>query len=217
MIRVYFGKPGCGKTSKYAQLCYHVAKAIDQGKCKYKYVVGNVDIVGLPHYYKITFDTIGLIGYPDALILIDEATLEADSRRWSKTPKELIDYLVTHRHWCNDMFWFAQIWDRVDSTVKDLTEEVIYLHKGLIIRGWTRETRIGYGILIPKVGEDKPGEIICGYIKPGKIAQIFEPRFFRRPYYKYFNSFSRPDIPVFKCQELGNLPDGSIPLLEAGI
>lgn len=217
MIRVYFGKPGCGKTSKYAQICFLVSQAIDKRKSKYKYIVGNVDIVGIPHYYKINFDTLGLIGYPNALVLIDEGTLEADARRWSKTPEELVNYLVTHRHWMNDMFWFSQIWNRIDKTVRDLTEQVVYLHKGLIFRGWTRETTIGYGIMVPKVGEDKPGEIIMGYIKPTKIAQIFEPRFWRRPYYKYFNSFSRPEIPIFRCQELDNLPDGSTLLLDPGI
>lgn len=217
MIRIYFGKPGCGKTSKYAQICYQVSKLIDAARCKYKYIVGNVDIVGIPHYYKIDFGTLGLIGYPDALVLIDEGTLEADSRRWNKTPEELVDYLVTHRHWENDMFWFAQIWNRIDKTVRDLTEEVVYLHKGLIFRGWTRETIIRYGIMIPQVGEDRPGEIIMGYLKPTKVSQIFEKRFWRRPYYKYFDSYSRPDIPIFQCEELENLPEGFSPLMYPGV
>lgn len=210
MIRVYFGKPGCGKTTKYAQIAYQTSRMIDKGdkRCPFKYIVGNVPLTGIPHYYLIQTSTLGLIGYPDALVLIDEGSIEIDSRNWKKTSKQsgnLIEYILLHRHWRNSVYFFTQIWNRLDKTIRDITDEVVYLHKGLIFRGWTRETIIRYGIMIPQVGQDRPGEIIMGYIKPTKVAQILERRFWRRPYYKYFDTFTVPDVPIFSCAENGNL------------
>lgn len=210
MVRTYFGKPGAGKTTALARVAYKTSKAIDRGKSKYSIIVGNVSLKGIPHYYKISFATLGLIGYPDALILIDEASIEADSRNWGATSKQFIEFLLIHRHWQNDIYFFSQIWNRIDKTIRDITEECVYLHKGLIFRGFTRETIIRYGIMIPQCGEDHPGEIIMGYLKPTKVAQVFESRFWRRPYYKYFDTLERPDLPLFKCEEYGNaLPSPS--------
>lgn len=220
MIRIYFGKPGCGKTTKYAQIAYKTSKAIDQHKTRYKFIIGNVDLAGIPHYYKITVDTLGMIGYPDALVLIDEGSIVADSRAWKQNKKEMnpfLEYILLHRHWGNDLFFFTQIWDRLDKTIRDIANEVVYLHRGFILRGMTRETRIGYGIIIPTVGQDHPGEIIMGYIKPGRIAQFFEKRFWRFPYYKYFDTRERPDLPLFPCDELHTLPEGPGCLLYPGV
>lgn len=208
MVRIYFGKPGCGKTTKFAQIAFLTSKAIDQGKSRYRFIIGNVALYGIPHYYLISPDTLGMIGYPDALVLVDEGSIFADSRAWhdNKNNKNLfLEYILLHRHWGNDVFFFTQIWNRLDKTIRDVANEVIYLHRGFILRGMTRETRIGYGVIIPAAGQDHPGEIIMGYIKPGRLAQVFEPRFWRFPYYKYFDTLERPDLPLFPCDELGTL------------
>lgn len=208
MIRIYFGKPGCGKTTKFAQIAYQTSRMIDKGKSPYKFIVGNVPLTGIPHYYYIQPSSLGVVGYPGALVLLDEGTIVCDSRGWAKNKKELnpfLEYNLYHRHWKNDVFYFVQIWDRLDKTIRDIANEVIYLHKDPILRGLTRETRIGYGVMIPTVGQDRPGEIIMGYIKPSRVAQILEPRFWRRPYYKFFDTYSRPNLRPFRCAELGNL------------
>lgn len=201
MVRTYFGLPGCGKTTDFARIAVKASRLIDKGKCKYDFIVGNVALKDVPHYYMIDFKSVGKLGYPRALILIDEATLEADSRNWGVATSALIDYILRHRHWENDMFWFTQIWNRLEKTVRDITEEVVYLHKDRFFRSITRETRIRYGIMIPQVGQDRPGEIIMGYLQPGKFAQFTEPRFWRNPYYKYFDTLERPDLPLFDCPE----------------
>lgn len=201
MVRTYFGLPGAGKTTELARIAHIVSKQIDKGTSKYTIIVGNVALKGIPHYYKIDFKSIGLVGYPRALILIDEATIEADSRSWGVVASKFIEYLLEHRHWENDMFYFTQIWNRIDKTIRDITEEVVYLHKGKIFKGWTRETRIRYGIMIPQVGQDRPGEIIMGYVQPSQFERFFEPRFWRRPYYKYFDTLERPNLPLFECPE----------------
>lgn len=201
MVRTYFGLPGSGKTTDIARIAYKCSRAIDAGKTKYKIIVGNVALKGIPHYYKIDFDCLGLVGFPGALILIDEATIEADSRNWKMRSTDFVQYLLLHRHWENDIFFFCQIWNRIDSTIRDITEEVVYLHKGKIFRGFTRETHIHYGIMIPQCGQDRPGEIIMGYLSPSRFSRIFEPRFWRKPYYKYFDTYERKELPIFKCPE----------------
>lgn len=201
MVRTYFGLPGAGKTTEIARIAVKTSKAISKGRSKYKIIIGNVPLKNVPHYYLIDFNTIGKIGYPDALILIDEASIAADSRNWDRTSSKFIQYLLMHRHWKNDMFFFTQIWNRVDKTIRDITEECVLLHKGKLFKSWTRETIIRYGIMIPQVGQDRPGEIIMGYLQPSKFSQVWEKRFWRRPYYKYFDSFERSNIPVFDCPE----------------
>ena len=96
---------------------------------------------------------------------------------------------------------FTQIWNRVDKTIRDITEECVLLHKWRLLPGFTRETIIRSGIMIPQVGQDRPGEIIMGYLQPTKISQVFERRFWRRPYYKYFDTLERPELPIFPCEE----------------
>ena len=208
MIRIYFGKPGCGKTTKFAQIAYKTSRAIDKGRSPYKFIIGNVALKGIPHYYQISPSTLGMIGYPNALVLIDEGSIVVDSRSWEKNKQKsnnLLEYILLHRHWCNDVYFFTQIWNRLDKTIRDVTNEVVYLHRGFL-PGITRETIIRYGIMIPTVGQDKPGEIIMGYIKPSRINQFLEKRFWRRPYYKFFDTHERPDLPLFRCVELGTLP-----------
>lgn len=201
MVRTYFGLPGAGKTTEIARIAYKVSRMIDRGKSKYSIIVGNVSLKGIPHYYKIDFQSIGRIGYPGALILIDESSIEVDSRGWKNTASDFIQYLLLHRHWENDLFFFTQIWNRVDKTIRDITEECVLLHKWRLLPCFTRETIIRYGIMIPQVGQDRPGEIIMGYLQPTKISQVFERRFLRLPYYKYFDTLERPDLPIFPCDE----------------
>lgn len=205
MVVTAFGLPGSGKTTYYTKLAVDTSRDIDKGRTPYKIIVGNVALKNVPHYYQIDLDRLGVLGFPNALILIDEATLYADSRKWGVLPDHTIEAILLHRHWCNDMFWFSQIWNRVDKTIRDITEVVLYLHKDKIFPGITRITQINYGIIIPQQGQDRPGEIIMGYVAPSKFARFFEKRFFRFRYYKYFDSHERPNLPLFRCDEYGNL------------
>lgn len=59
---------------------------------------------------------------------------------------------------------------------------------------------IPYGIIIPdpkKDDSEKLGEIIQGYCKPNIFVRMFQPRLRRKKYYKYFDSWARPELPPF--------------------
>lgn len=192
-VQLYFGLPGAGKTTL---LTYLAIKAIKSKR--YAAVYGNVPLKVFGYTY-INDDSIGVVGYENALILIDEATLFADSRDFKSFPKERMTYFLQHRHFNVDIVLFAQQWDSLDRRIRVITDRVYYVYKGPILGKWfTRFYRVPYGIIIPdpKKGQEKLGEIIQGYSKPNLLVQIFSPYLYRPKYYHYFDSWHRP--PGFK-------------------
>ena len=98
MISCYFGSPGCGKSSILTLIAQTELKRIKKGKSKYKHVYTNFPCSNCE---KIDFFNLGNSYYHDALIILDEVTLSADSRDWknlSKQQKEFkIDQSCDHR------------------------------------------------------------------------------------------------------------------------
>lgn len=189
-ISVYFGLPGCGKTTL---MVYHALQAVKNKK--YENVYCNVDI-SVPGVTYITNECIGKYDLSDGLILIDEATLFADSREFKTFGKQKVEYFLLHRHFNVDINCYLQQWDALDRKIRTITDRVYYVNKGFWTGGFlTNYYRIPYGIIIPdpnKSGE-KLGEIIQGYAKPNIFVRIFcTKRLFRPKYYKYFDSWQKP-------------------------
>lgn len=193
-VSLYFGLPGCGKTTLMA---YKAKEAIDSGR--YKNVYGNVKMK-IPGYTYITNDCIGKYLLCDCKILIDEATIFADSRRFKDFDMGKLMYFLEHRHFNADIDLFTQQWDGVDRKIRVITDRVYYVYKGKLLGHWfTTYYRIPYGIIIPDPkrdkGSEKLGEIIQGYCKPNILVRIFAPKLFRPKYYKYFDSWERYYLP----------------------
>lgn len=191
MISLYFGLPGCGKTT---MLCYLAKKNMQ----RYLHIYGNIP-VALPGYTYIDNDCIGNYDLGDSLILIDEGTLFADSRSYKSFPPELTSFFLLHRHWKCDIIIFTQGWDALDKRIRVITDRVYYVYKGPLLGKWiTRWYPIPYGIIIPDKKDDseKLGEIVQGYCKPGFFRRLFfSGRLFRPRYYKYFDSWDHPALP----------------------
>ena len=49
MLSLYFGLPGCGKTTMLTSLAY---KASFSKKSPYKHIYGNISLTGIPRYYQ---------------------------------------------------------------------------------------------------------------------------------------------------------------------
>ncbi len=192
-VSLYFGLPGCGKTTFLAYLAY---KALRSGK--YNFVYSNVRLA-LPGVTLIENDCIGKYELRDCLLLIDEATLFADSRGWKDFSAGRLEYFLEHRHRCADIVLFTQQWDGVDRKIRVITDRVYYVYKGLILGRWVSSCyRIPYGIIIPdakKNGSDRLGEIIQGYRKPPLFVRMFATRIWRPKYYKYFDSWELDSLP----------------------
>lgn len=189
MVSLYFGLPGCGKTT----LCCKMAIDAIKGK-KYKNVYCNVRM-NVPGIIYIEKDDLGKYQLENGLILFDEATLSFDSRDYKNFAEQFLQFFLLHRHYNVDIVLFSQGWDSTDKRIRQITDRVYYVYKGVLTRAWiTKYYRIPYGIIIPdpKDGGEKLGEIIQGYCKPSFIIRLFSRKIHRRKYYKYFNSWEAP-------------------------
>lgn len=192
MISLYFGLPGCGKTTLLA------AKAKKMLKKGIK-VYGNIPLA-IPGYIRIDNDCIGKYMLEDCHILIDEGTLFANSRDYKTFSSALTSFFLLHRHYRADVTIFTQQWDGLDKRIRVITDRVYYVYKGLFTGKFlTKYYRIPYGIIIPdpkKSDSEKLGEIVQGYCKPGLIRRVLQGgRLFRPRYYKYFDSWDAPQLP----------------------
>lgn len=190
-ISLYFGLPGCGKTTLMVALA---KQALQDKHHKYKHVYSNVRMA-LPGYIYIDNDCIGKYDLSDSLILIDEATIFADNRDYKNFGKDRIQFFLLHRHFNCDCCLFLQQWDGIDRKIRVITDRVYYVYKGFFLGKWlTTYYRIPYGIIIPdkKSQSEKLGEIVQGYCKPPFLVRLFAKRLYRPMYYKYFDSWEAP-------------------------
>ena len=91
MISLYFGLPGCGKTTMFAKLAFDASRSK-----RYKHVYGNVSLSGIKNYTQITADMLGQYDLSDCLILIDEATVYFDNRDYKNFNKKLREWVLLH-------------------------------------------------------------------------------------------------------------------------
>lgn len=198
-VKLFFGLPGAGKTTL---MCSMALKGVKDKR--YKNVYGNVRMA-VDGYTYIDNDCIGVYDLSDCLLLIDEATLFADSRAYKTFDKGKLEYFLEHRHFNADVCLFTQQWDGVDRKIRVITDRVYYVFKGFWFGRWfTSYYRIPYGIIIPDPhkaqGGEKLGEIIQGYCKPNILVRLFSPKLYRPRYYKYFDSWERPALPTLPSQ-----------------
>ena len=216
-VTLYFGLPGCGKTTMMTALALKGVK--DK---RYTHVYCNVHVC-VPGVTYIDNACIGLYDLHDCLILIDEATLFADNRDYKNFSKERITYFLEHRHFNCDMILFTQQWDGVDRKIRVITDRVYYVYKGKLLGKWfTRCYRVPYGIIIPdpkKTSSEKLGEIVQGYCKPNPLVRLFSPWLYRPRYYRYFDSWERPQLPPLPAQYqpyVAPVPDQEPKILDNG-
>lgn len=189
MISLYFGLPRCGKTTTLAKLAHD---AVKRGRTVYSNVP--LKIKGVVH---ILNEDIGRFDMSGGLILIDEATIYADSRQFAKFPPEVVEFFVLHGHYKVDICLFCQIYNRTDSTIRMLAERVFYVKRGLILPV-SRIYRVPYGIAFtppPEGTGSKYGDIVEGYAEPSLLQKIFCQRIWRPLYYRYFDSWEHKELP----------------------
>lgn len=200
MITLFFGLPGCGKTTMLVQ------QAII-GLKKYSHVYSNVPLK-LEGVIWIDNECVGKYDFGDnSLILIDEASDFADSRQHRNMQQSLVSYMNQHRHYKVDIMFFNQGWDSLDIKIRRITNKVYYIYKSPILNflfGVSSYYPVPYGILIPKKGDTsstKYGEIVQGYYKPGLFTRLIAGGWInRKRYYKWFDSWYHVTLPPLPQQ-----------------
>lgn len=201
MISVFFGLPGSGKTTLFAKLAI-------QGLKKFDNVYGNVHM-SIPGYTYIDNDCIGKYQLENGLVLIDEATLYADSRDFKSFKGLTLQFWMEHRHYKLDICLFVQKWDALDIKIRNLTNAVFWVRSSAHLPV-SRIIRIPFGIdfesqrlasmqkrgLLSRLfGGRTYGDIIMGYSKPSFFQRLFSGILIRPLYYKYFDSWQAPELP----------------------
>lgn len=202
MIRVFFGSPGCGKTT-------HAVKILRTfKKRKYKYGFCNFT-TSLPVQYLTSKDlkTLGEWTPPKGSYLsVDEAGIEYNNRKFKTMSQSVIEWYKLHRHYCVDVDIFSQSWDDMDITLRRLADQLWYLRR---IGPFTLSRRVYKRVTINQETE----QIIDGYRMEKGLWLILQPfrllglalifpqlkgwgLTFRPFYYRYFDSWETPDTPV---------------------
>lgn len=187
MIQGYFGLPGSGKTTFLTMLAQKELKKIRKNKSRYDKVLTNFYCDGC---YKIDYKDLGHYSIENSLILLDEITLDADSRDFKQFDKFHKSFFLLHRHYNCDVIYFTQQYDGVDKKIRDITSSLYRVKKVAFI---SIATQIYRCLDI----NDQTKEIVQGYRFPNIIERIFcrVHRYCLRPiYYKYFDSWERPDL-----------------------
>lgn len=208
MIRIFFGSPGCGKTT---QICKHLKKFK-----KYKYHFCNFPLNSKYHIGQSVSTekllTLGQWTFPEySYVAIDEAGIHYNNRKFKTLPQFTIEWFKLHRHYRCDVDVFSQSWEDMDITLRRLADQYWYM-KG-IGRGWLGITilrRVYFKVMV----DETTHQIIDGYrmekgiwilLQPLRLLGLgfFFPQLkgwkltFRPLYYKYFDSFEHPNIPIF--------------------
>ena len=183
MITCYFGLPGCGKSTMLAKIAERELRKIRKGKSKYWRIFSNYYIRGC---YEFNFHDIGKYDMSGALILIDEITLDADSRDFKDFSYELKQAFILHRHYDIDIIYATQQFDAVDKKIRHLTAELFYLRK---------LGQISYAkAIFRKMSITEDSDIKMGYRFPTLADFVASPKSvirlcYRPRYYYLFDSF----------------------------
>ena len=180
-IKIYFGVPGSGKTTNAARI---VLGNLKKGITTYS----NVPIKGA-----VLYDSsyIGKYDISDGDMIIDEAGIHYNNRKFKTLPQEQIEWFKLSRHYgIHNIHIFSQSYEDMDITLRRLADEIYVVKRTLIpFIFCTRRIYV-------KVGIDK------------ETHQIQDQYFFRFlgiklyagfHYWHMFDSWSAPELPPIEC------------------
>lgn len=194
MIRIFFAKPGAGKST----MCCALAK---QYRKKYDHRYINFDNT-VPGCHTCTLEDLGDWTFPPgSYIAIDEAGIQYNSRKTLSLPQKTIAWLKLHRHYKCDLDYFSQSYADVDITIRRLASELWLLYR---IGPWTLGRRIYLRVGIDKnthqiVDEYRFAKMLWLLIWPLQLGYPFEKKFtltFRPFYYRYFDSWTTDNLAI---------------------
>lgn len=185
-VTYIFGAPGAGKS---CVLCAIARSFIKKGVRVYS----NSDIIGT---IRINDEDLGRYSFRSSVILIDEAGLGYNNREFKNglmSDRNRLEYWRLVRHFGSIIVIASQGWDEVDKKCRTLAQSY-YLITRSIVPGFTSIRKV-----IKKVDIDQNTH------QPTDFFMFDVPwhnkHIFRRRYYKYFNSYSCPELPEYPDEE----------------
>lgn len=179
MIVTYFGSPGMGKTTFASMLAIKLVK-------KGKTVFTNFPVL-YPGIFKLDTSLIGKVQIDSATLIIDESGLVWGNRDFKSFGRDTLSWFKLHRHYKCDVILLSQAWNDMDKKIRDLSDHY-YNIKKLLWFSNAREYRKRVGI------DELTHDIVDEYYKvgifSGGLKVCFRPR-----WYKYFDSYSAPQLP----------------------
>ncbi len=182
-IFVLFAPPGCGKTTALAMLVSKFRKK--------KYTVyANFECKDT---IRIKWSDIGTYSFKDSVVLIDEAGIDLNNRKFMEMTAKQIEYLKTHRHYRCEMWFASQAHDDIDITVRRLAQRY-YIVSRTFFNFITKKFCLR--AISKRIGIDKNTHQVVDLYE---FVLFSKWKFKGKKYWKYFDSFSQKplsDYPV---------------------
>ena len=174
---IYFGVPGCGKTTFAAWIAKKSVK-------KKKTVLSNVPIRGT---YKVTKQDIGNYQIKDCNLIIDEAGVDYNNRKFKTFSDEEVYFFKYHRHYNVDVSIFSQGYNDMDLKLRTLATQFYVVKKSFIPFFIKRK------LILKKIGIDK----MTHEIKDEYYFALFGSKYIFMPsLWKMFDSYSYKELPT---------------------
>lgn len=191
MFRLYFGNPGCGKTTFACKQLKDLQSKRGKKKYCYKRFYANFDNTLCK---KISLSGLGSWTLPfNSYLVVDEAGIQYNNRKFKSLPQSTIEWFKLHRHYGVDVDFISQSWEDLDITIRRLVDEIWYLKK---VGPFTVVRRIFKKVQV----DENTHQIVDGYFLRKFFGIVFDfiigltsfKIFLRAPYYKYFDTYDAP-------------------------
>lgn len=180
---IKFGKPGCGKTTDMAKTAKYYLK-------KGYHVYSNVELLipGVRFYDTKNF---GMWTDENSVILLDEVNLWFDNRSFKNTSKQAVDYTRLFRHNKTIIICYSQTFD-MEKKFRDIADEMWLMYKFARVFTYSKKIKKVLTIRQAQYSQDADSQVVdnlefYSFFSPGSRRLTFNP-----PYFKYFDSFSKP-------------------------
>lgn len=178
MLSIYFGVPGCGKST-------HAASIVRRNLKKNIKTYVNYPIAGGFLFDPLT--DLGNFNISNCDVILDEASIDFNNRKFKSMPQNVIGWFKKYRHYgVRNIYVYSQSYDDMDITIRRLANRMFLIKKCLL--PWFCQ----YRQIIKRIQiDDLTKQVIDAFeFRPFSRRFLFMPR-----YWKYFDSFEHIELP----------------------